>query len=133
MKIIQNIFLLLNANREKKWFIKSFNFLTSKIHFINLHCAFTNILRFLLNKTLIVGVYEKVSNKLIVKVLKNANEKNLLKFALKHISTECCLFTDSWKGYESFKNFYFKHEVVNHQSGYVSPNRSEHKPDWISI
>ncbi|BET38768.1 hypothetical protein [Spiroplasma ixodetis] len=30
----------------------------------------------LFNKTLIVGVYEKTSNKLIVKVLKKADEKN---------------------------------------------------------
>ncbi|WP_353305687.1 IS1595 family transposase [Spiroplasma ixodetis] len=71
-------------------------------------------------KKLIVGVYEKTSNKLIVKVLKKADEKNLLWFALKRISTGCCLFTDSWKGYGSFKNFYHKHEIVNHEVGYVS-------------
>ncbi|WP_342254702.1 hypothetical protein [Spiroplasma endosymbiont of Zeiraphera isertana] len=40
---------------------------------------------------------------------------------MKHIFTECCLFTDSWKGYVSFKNFYPKHEIVNHEVGYVSP------------
>ncbi|WP_342276569.1 IS1595 family transposase [Spiroplasma endosymbiont of Nebria brevicollis] len=64
--------------------------------------------RSLLNKTLIVGIYEKTTNNLIVKVLKKADKKNLLKFALQHISVSCPLFTDSWKGY--------------HQFGYVSSN-----------
>ena len=43
-----------------------------------LHIGFKKQGRSLLNKTLIVGVYEKTSNKLIVKVLKKADEKNLL-------------------------------------------------------
>lgn len=76
--------------------------------------------RSLLNKTLIVGIYEKTTNNLIVKVMKNANSKNLLKFALQNVSVNCCLFSDSWKGYQSFKTFYPKHETVNHQFGYVS-------------
>ena len=100
------------------------------------HVGFKKQGRSLLNKTLIVGVYEKTSNKLIVKVLKNADEKNLLKFALQHISTKCCLFTDSWKGYGSFKNFYPKHEIVNHQSGYVSPtgvNTNQIESAWKHI
>lgn len=87
------------------------------------HVGFKKQGRSLLNKTLIVGVYKKTSNKLIVKVLKKADEKNLLRFALKHISTGCCIFTDSWRGYGSFKNFYPKHEIVNHQNWYVSPTR----------
>ncbi|WP_353306669.1 hypothetical protein [Spiroplasma ixodetis] len=62
------------------------------------HVCFKKQGRSLLNKNLIVGFYEKTSNKLIVKVLKKADEKNLLWFALKHISTGCCLFTDSCKG-----------------------------------
>ncbi|WP_342277061.1 IS1595 family transposase [Spiroplasma endosymbiont of Nebria brevicollis] len=78
--------------------------------------------RSLLNKTLIVGIYEKTTNNLIVKVLKKADKKNLLKFALQHISVSCPLFTDSWKGYQSFKTSYPKHETVNHQFGYVSSN-----------
>ncbi len=100
------------------------------------HLGFKKQGRSLLNKTLIVGVYEKTSNKLIVKVLKNADEKNLLRFALKHIFTECCLFTDSWKGYVSFKNFYPKHEIVNHEFGYVSPtgvNTTQIESAWKHI
>ena len=51
--------------------------------------------RSLMNKTLIVGIYEKTNNKLIVKVLKNAKSKNLLQFARNHISSKCDVYTDS--------------------------------------
>ncbi|WP_342253326.1 transposase [Spiroplasma endosymbiont of Zeiraphera isertana] len=63
-------------------------------------------------------------------------KKNLLRFTLKHIFTECCLFTDSWKGYVSFKNFYPKHEIVNHEVGYVSPtgvNTNQIESAWKHI
>ncbi len=76
--------------------------------------------RSLLNKTLIVGIYEKTTNNLIVKVLKNANSKNLLQFAINHISSKCDVHTDSWKGYRDLKSVFTKHETVNHQDGYVS-------------
>ncbi|WP_342253784.1 transposase [Spiroplasma endosymbiont of Zeiraphera isertana] len=61
-------------------------------------------------------------------------KKNLLRFALKHIFTECCLFTDSWKGY--VRNFYPKHEIVNHEVGYVSPtgvNTNQIESAWKHI
>ncbi|WP_375317559.1 transposase [Spiroplasma endosymbiont of Virgichneumon dumeticola] len=73
-----------------------------------------------MNKTLIVGIYEKTTNNLIVKVLKNANSKNLLQFAINHISSKCDVHTDSWKGYRDLKSVFTKHETVNHQDGYVS-------------
>ncbi|WP_342254669.1 IS1595 family transposase [Spiroplasma endosymbiont of Zeiraphera isertana] len=78
--------------------------------------------RSLMNKTLIVGIYEKTTNNLIVKVMKNANRKNLLQFAQKHISSQCQVYTDSWRGYRDFKLFFPKHETVNHQNSYVSKN-----------
>jgi len=78
--------------------------------------------RSLMNKTLIVGIYEKRTNNLIVKVMKNATSKNLLKFAKKYISPQCYIHTDSWKGYRDFKSFFPNHEAVNHQNGYVSKN-----------
>ncbi|BET38520.1 hypothetical protein SAP269_11090 [Spiroplasma ixodetis] len=97
------------------------------------HVGFIQQGRSLLDKTLIVGVYEKTNNKLIVKVLKKEDEKNLLWFALKNISTGCCLFTDSWKGYGSFKNFYHKHEIINHEVWYVSStgvNTNQIESEW---
>ncbi|BET37978.1 hypothetical protein SAP269_05670 [Spiroplasma ixodetis] len=58
------------------------------------HLGFKKQGRSLFFKTLIVGVYEKTSNKLIVKVLKKEDEKNLLWFALKHISTGLVMFSN---------------------------------------
>ncbi|WP_375317972.1 IS1595 family transposase [Spiroplasma endosymbiont of Virgichneumon dumeticola] len=84
------------------------------------HMGFKKQGRSLLNKTLIVGIYEKTTNNLIVKVLKNANSKNLLQFAINHISSKCDVHTDSWKGYRDLKSVFTKHETVNHQDGYVS-------------
>ncbi|BDT03271.1 hypothetical protein SHM_09170 [Spiroplasma ixodetis] len=45
------------------------------------HMGFKKQGRSLVNKTLIVGIYQKTTNNLIVKVLKNAKSKNLLQFA----------------------------------------------------
>ncbi|BDT03200.1 IS1595 family transposase [Spiroplasma ixodetis] len=84
------------------------------------HMGFKKQGRSLLNKTLIVGIYEKTTNNLIVKVLKNANSKNLLQFAINHISSKCVVHTDFWKGYRDLKSVFTKHETVNHQDGYVS-------------
>ncbi|WP_375316967.1 IS1595 family transposase [Spiroplasma endosymbiont of Virgichneumon dumeticola] len=84
------------------------------------HMGFKKQGRSFLNKTLIVGIYEKTTNNLIVKVLKNANSKNLLQFAINHISSKCDVHTDSWKGYRDLKSVFTKHETVNHQDGYVS-------------
>ncbi|WP_342253735.1 IS1595 family transposase [Spiroplasma endosymbiont of Zeiraphera isertana] len=84
------------------------------------HMGFKKQGRSLKNKTLIVGIYEKTTNNLIVKVLKNANQKNLLQFARNHIYSKCDVHTDSWKGYRHFKSVFTKHETVNHQDGYVS-------------
>ncbi|WP_375318230.1 IS1595 family transposase [Spiroplasma endosymbiont of Virgichneumon dumeticola] len=84
------------------------------------HMGFKKQGRSLLNKTLIVGIYEKTTNNLIVKVLKNANSKNLLQFAINHISSKCDVHTDSWKGYRDLKSVFTKHETVNHKDGYVS-------------
>ncbi len=84
------------------------------------HMGFKKQGRSLVNKTLIVGIYQKTTNNLIVKVLKNANSKNLLQFAKNHISSKCLVYTDSWKGYCDFKSVFTKHETVNHQDGYVS-------------
>ncbi|WP_281749714.1 transposase [Spiroplasma ixodetis] len=72
------------------------------------HMGFKKQGRSLLNKTL------------IVKVLKNANSKNLLQFAINHISSKCVVHTDFWKGYRDLKSVFTKHETVNHQDGYVS-------------
>ncbi len=84
------------------------------------HMGFKKQGRSLVNKTLIVGIYEKTTNKLIVKVLKNAKSKNLLQFARNHISSKCHVHTDFWKGYCDFKSVFTKHETVNHQDSYVS-------------
>ncbi|BDT03925.1 IS1595 family transposase [Spiroplasma ixodetis] len=84
------------------------------------HMGFKKQGRSLVNKTLIVGIYQKTTNNLIVKVLKNAKSKNLLQFAKNHISSKCLVYTDSWKGYCDFKSVFTKHETVNHQDGYVS-------------
>ncbi len=84
------------------------------------HMGFKKQGRSLVNKTLIVGIYQKTTNNLIVKVLKNAKSKNLLQFAKNHISSKCLVYTDSWKGYCDFKSFFTKHETVNHQDCYVS-------------
>ncbi|BDT02561.1 IS1595 family transposase [Spiroplasma ixodetis] len=84
------------------------------------HMGFKKQGRSLLNKNLIVGIYEKTTNNLIVKVLKNANSKNLLQFAINHISSKCVVHTDFWKGYRDLKSVFTKHETVNHQDGYVS-------------
>ncbi|WP_339048833.1 IS1595 family transposase [Spiroplasma endosymbiont of Colias croceus] len=84
------------------------------------HMGFKKQGRSLLIKTLIVGIYEKTTNNLIVKVLKNANIKNLLQFAINHISSKCDVHTDSWKGYHDLKLVFTKHETVNHQDVYVS-------------
>ncbi|WP_339042704.1 IS1595 family transposase [Spiroplasma endosymbiont of Apeira syringaria] len=84
------------------------------------HMGFKKQGRSLVNKTLIVGIYQKTTNNLIVKVLKNAKIKNLLQFAKNHISSKCLVYTDSWKGYCDFKSVFTKHETVNHQDGYVS-------------
>lgn len=92
--------------------------------------------RSLLNKTLIVGIYEKTTNNLNVKVLKNASSKNLLQFARKYISSKCHVYTDSWKGYCDFKSVFLKHEVVNHQDGYVSKsgvNTNQMESVWKHI
>lgn len=78
--------------------------------------------RTLMNKTLMVGIYEKTTNNLIVKVMKSATSKNLLKFARQYILFQCYVHTDSWKGYRDLKSFFPKHEAVNHQNGYVSKN-----------
>lgn len=86
------------------------------------HMGFKKQGRSLLNKTLIVGIYEKTTNNLIVKVLKNANSKNLLNFAKNYISSNCAVHTDSWKGYCDLKSVFTKHETINHQDGYVSKN-----------
>ncbi|WP_375317050.1 IS1595 family transposase [Spiroplasma endosymbiont of Virgichneumon dumeticola] len=72
------------------------------------HMGFKKQGRSLLNKTL------------IVKVLKNANSKNILQFAINHISSKCDVHTDSWKGYRDLKSVFTKRETVNHQDGYVS-------------
>ncbi|WP_339046208.1 transposase [Spiroplasma endosymbiont of Colias croceus] len=72
------------------------------------HMGFKKQGRSLVNKTLIVGIYEKTTNNLIVKVLKNAKSKNLLQFARKHISSNCDVHTDSWKGYRDFKSVFTK-------------------------
>ncbi|WP_281748203.1 IS1595 family transposase [Spiroplasma ixodetis] len=84
------------------------------------HMGFKKQGRSLVNKTLIVGIYQKTTNNLIVKVLKNAKSKKLLQFAKNHISSKCLVYTDSWKGYCDFKSVFTKHETVNHQDGYVS-------------
>ncbi len=84
------------------------------------HMGFKKQGRSLVNKTLIVGIYQKTTNNLIVKVLKNAKSKNLLQFAKNHISSKCLVYTDSWKWYCDFKSVFTKHETVNHQDGYVS-------------
>ncbi|BDT02802.1 IS1595 family transposase [Spiroplasma ixodetis] len=84
------------------------------------HMGFKKQGRSLVNKTLIVGIYQKTTNNLIVKVLKNAKSKNLLQFAKNHISSKCLVYTDSWKGYCDFKSVFTKHETVNHQDRYVS-------------
>ncbi|WP_339041510.1 IS1595 family transposase [Spiroplasma endosymbiont of Apeira syringaria] len=73
------------------------------------HMGFKKQGRSLVNKTLIVGIYQKTTNNLIVKVLKNANSKNLLQFAKNHISSKCLVYTDSWKGYCDFKSVFTKH------------------------
>ncbi|WP_339041099.1 IS1595 family transposase [Spiroplasma endosymbiont of Apeira syringaria] len=83
------------------------------------HMGFKKQGRSLVNKTLIVGIYQKTTNNLIVKVLKNAKSKNLLQFAKNHISSKCLVYTDYWKGYCDFKSVFTKHETVNHQDGYV--------------
>ncbi|WP_342261595.1 IS1595 family transposase [Spiroplasma endosymbiont of Notiophilus biguttatus] len=84
------------------------------------HMAFKKQGRSLKNKTLIVGIYEKTTNNLIVKVLKNAKSKSLLNFARSHISSKCHVYTDDWKGYCDFKLVFPKHKTVKHQDGYVS-------------
>ncbi|WJG69403.1 IS1595 family transposase [Spiroplasma ixodetis] len=84
------------------------------------HMGFKKQGRSLINKTLIVGIYEKTTNNLIVKVIKNAKSKNLLHFARNHISSKCDVHTDSWKGYRDFKSLFPNHKTVNHQDGYVS-------------
>ncbi|WP_286641347.1 IS1595 family transposase [Spiroplasma ixodetis] len=84
------------------------------------HMGFKKQGRSLINKTLIVGIYEKTTNNLIVKVIKNAKSKNLLQFARNHISSKCDVHTDSWKGYRDFKSLFPNHKTVNHQDGYVS-------------
>lgn len=84
------------------------------------HMGFKKQGRSLINKTLIVGIYQKTTNNLIVKVIKNANSKNLLNFAKNHISSKCHVYTDSWKGYRDFKSVFLNHRTVNHQDGYVS-------------
>ncbi|WP_342261290.1 IS1595 family transposase [Spiroplasma endosymbiont of Notiophilus biguttatus] len=84
------------------------------------HMAFKKQGRSLKNKTLIVGIYEKTTNNLIVKVLKNAKSKSLLNFARSHISSKCHVYTDDWKEYCDFKLVFAKHKTVNHQDGYVS-------------
>ncbi|WJG70035.1 transposase, Sixod1 group, IS1595 family [Spiroplasma ixodetis Y32] len=84
------------------------------------HMGFKKPGRSLINKTLIVGIYEKTTNNLIVKVIKNAKSKNLLQFARNHISSKCDVHTDSWKGYRDFKSLFPNHKTVNHQDGYVS-------------
>nr|WP_286642737.1 IS1595 family transposase [Spiroplasma ixodetis] len=84
------------------------------------HMGFKKQGRSLINKTLIVGIYEKTTNNLIVKVIKNAKSKNLLQFARNHISSKCDVHTDSWKGYRDFKSLFPNHKTVNHQNGYVS-------------
>ncbi|WP_286642155.1 IS1595 family transposase [Spiroplasma ixodetis] len=84
------------------------------------HMGFKKQGRSLINKTLIVGIYEKTTNNLIVKVIKNAKSKNLLQFARNHISSKCDVHTDSWKGYRDFKSLFLNHKTVNHQDGYVS-------------
>ncbi len=58
------------------------------------HMAFKKQGRSLKNKTLIVGIYEKTTNNLIVKVLKNAKSTSLLNFARSHISSKCHVYTD---------------------------------------
>ncbi|WJG69411.1 transposase, Sixod1 group, IS1595 family [Spiroplasma ixodetis Y32] len=84
------------------------------------HMGFKKQGRSLINKTLIVGIYEKTTNNLIVKVIKNAKSKNLLQFGRNHISSKCDVHTDSWKGYRDFKSLFPNHKTVNHQDGYVS-------------
>ncbi|WP_342260499.1 transposase [Spiroplasma endosymbiont of Notiophilus biguttatus] len=69
---------------------------------------------------MIVGIYEKTTNNLIVKVLKNVKSKSLLNFARSHISSKCHVYTDDWKGYCDFKLVFPKHKTVNHLDGYVS-------------
>ncbi len=81
------------------------------------HMAFKKQGRSLKNKTLIVGIYEKTTNNLIVKVLKNAKSKSLLNFSRSHISSKCHVYTDDWKGYCDFKLVFQKHKTVNHLDG----------------
>ncbi|MBP1528465.1 MAG: IS1595 family transposase [Spiroplasma ixodetis] len=88
--------------------------------------------RSLINKTLIVGIYEKTTNNLIVKVLKNAKSKNLLQFARKHISSNCDVYTDSWKGYRHFKSVFNKHETVPSR-WLCFKNWCKYQSNWISM
>ncbi len=79
---------------------------------------------------------KKTTNNLIVKILKNANSKNLLQFARNHISSKCVVYTDSWKGYHDLKLVFTKHETVNHQDGYISKtgvNTNEIESVWKHI
>ncbi|WP_342260617.1 transposase [Spiroplasma endosymbiont of Notiophilus biguttatus] len=66
---------------------------------------------------MIVGIYEKTTNNLIVKVLKNAKSKSLLNFARSHISSKYHVYTDDWKGYCDFKLVFPKHKTINHLDG----------------
>ncbi len=97
------------------------------------HLGFKKQGRSLLNKTLIVGVYEKTSNKLIVKVLKNADEKKPFKIYIETHFYWVLSIYGFLEGICKFQKLLSQTWNRKSWSWVCVTNRCKHKPDWISM